>query len=643
MTPSEFTFTIALVTYCNCQCWSSSTMTPRRRIGVSHRRRTNSRCCGVSFFLLIATLGYLKVFYHFQLCRDCIPMSDDAAPSLLELFDLSEEEEEDDDDSSSLDFPIQQESTVESTPSVQGSMIKLVHNSTKKWKYDRNKWRPSPHHYFKTPFPIFVASLPKSGTTSIYNFFFCGGVRSVHTYCPYKNSTKRDQIRIGALIEDNIRKGKPPFEGCGTGIRDVQGPIHLFSDTGTSEQRRPCYFPSVSALDAMYQSYPNMTIVLGYRNSTKWYHSVRSWGRGGLIQRWTRFCSFMPDTNTLENFIEFYEGHNQHVREFAKKHPSITFLEFSIDSPHVAEELEAMTNISATCWGHSKPTGVRRYQLKLMKDTASTLVSFPKSTRNVRIKRPSNKVRRLGYTNYTGMNREPGAVHRKNKWLTSPDGYLKTPFPIFVASLPKSGTTSVHSFFLCGKVRSVHTYCAFKTSKGRKQVRIGELIEENLINGAPPFQGCGMGVRHVKGVHAFSDTGNSPLNLPCFMPSISALDAMYNAYPNMTIVLSTRNSVQWYQSVKAWGGGHLFIRWIDSCPFMPNRTDLRKFIAFYEWHNQHVRDFAKRHPSITLIEFQIDSPTAGSELESMTNISSTCWGHSKPIAKTGVKFPMFKY
>jgi hypothetical protein len=105
----------------------------------------------------------------------------------------------------------------------------------------------------------------------------------------------------------------------------------------------------------MYEHYPNMTIVLGTRNSTNWYQSFSKWAGGDLVLRWAKYCSFMPDTVDPDQFIEFYEWHNRHIRKFVRQHPSITFLEFEISSPTVGEYLESATNISASCWGHSRP------------------------------------------------------------------------------------------------------------------------------------------------------------------------------------------------------------------------------------------------------------------------------------------------
>lgn len=218
--------------------------------------------------------------------------------------------------------------------------------------------------------------------------------------------------------------------------------------------------------------------------------------------------------------------------------------------------------------------------------------------------------------------------------LTKTETKINVPFPIFVASLPKSGTTSVHNFFLCGKIRSAHAYCP---DNGQ---RIGSLIRSNVLDGSPPLQGCGDAAFSPKGpVRVFSDTGDVPPGGPCFYPSVSALEELVTFYPNMTILLGTRNPIRWSNSLEQWGHGRLFRRWGHYCSFMPKRNRHRRsrsatmmdYIHFYHWHTLHIRNFTQHHPSVTYVEFSIDSPTAAMDLERATGISASCWGHHRPV------------
>jgi hypothetical protein len=85
-------------------------------------------------------------------------------------------------------------------------------------------WRRQSPVEVEIAYPIFVTGLPKTGTTSLFKFFRCGGVRSSHTWVTKPGAEK--PTLIGECIQANILQDHPPFEGCGT--------YDVFSDTGVS-------------------------------------------------------------------------------------------------------------------------------------------------------------------------------------------------------------------------------------------------------------------------------------------------------------------------------------------------------------------------------------------------------------------------
>lgn len=89
------------------------------------------------------------------------------------------------------------------------------------------EWKPYSRHPIKVPYPIFVTSLPKSGTTSIWKYAKCGNQLSTHNWITKKGADRASLL--GVCIEENIRMGRPPFENCGE--NDV------FTDTGVSAQK----------------------------------------------------------------------------------------------------------------------------------------------------------------------------------------------------------------------------------------------------------------------------------------------------------------------------------------------------------------------------------------------------------------------
>jgi hypothetical protein len=89
---------------------------------------------------------------------------------------------------------------------------------------DAIPWRRQSPVELEIAYPIFVTGLPKTGTTSVFKFFRCGGVRSSHAWGTKPGAEK--PTLVGQCIQANILHGHPPFEGCGK--------YDLFSDTGVS-------------------------------------------------------------------------------------------------------------------------------------------------------------------------------------------------------------------------------------------------------------------------------------------------------------------------------------------------------------------------------------------------------------------------
>lgn len=206
-----------------------------------------------------------------------------------------------------------------------------------------------------------------------------------------------------------------------------------------------------------------------------------------------------------------------------------------------------------------------------------------------------------------------------------PNG-LKVPFPIFVVSLYKSGTTSVHRYFKCGKQRAMH--------KNLNHRFVGKCIREGIRSNTPDFMNATCG----GGYDIFTDlSAMNPRERDCYDPSVFDLEGIYQAYPNMTLMLGTRDSFRWLDSVERYE----FPPWslirdlTTRCPNLwpaqkdtvGNKTilvpeDIRQF---YLWHMDHVRKFAASHPSVTFFDFDVEAADAGVVLEEKIGIPSTCW------------------
>lgn len=216
--------------------------------------------------------------------------------------------------------------------------------------------KPSRWEHFSIPpmplsYPIFVPSMPKSGTTSVWKFFRCGGIKSSHNWVR-KHGDRRSTL-VGLCIRDNIYHQRPPFFRCGA--------YDFFSDTGfinyDHDTGLDCFFPSIDGLRHIYASYPNATFLNVVRNTDAWFDSLKAWAHGSLFVRF-RLCNatgFPNGQATTQDVKNFYEQHNQLIRQFVRERPSLGYLEVQLESPETAQILAKATGISETCWKDCKP------------------------------------------------------------------------------------------------------------------------------------------------------------------------------------------------------------------------------------------------------------------------------------------------
>ena len=225
----------------------------------------------------------------------------------------------------------------------------------------------------------------------------------------------------------------------------------------------------------------------------------------------------------------------------------------------------------------------------------------------------------------------------RNATVTHPLDRIKVPFPIFVASLPKSGTTSVARYFTCGKIWTAHTFVNTigKTHAPRKQMRLGHCFLNNIQAGRPPLLDCG-------NYKVWSDGGH-PRGTPCFYPSVHGLDQFSKAYPTATILLVTRNSTAWSKSVMRWKQGQLMKKW-RRCEHFPQQKHATQadMEQFYHWHQQNLRDFVVAHPSLTYVEVALEDETIGEQLEAQIGVPAECFGHHNSHEKRMRLNPKFR-
>ena len=354
--------------------------------------------------------------------------------------------------------------------------------------------------------PIFVASLPKSGTMFLHEYLECGGgtrmFKSAYRFvkkigpigqCMEKNIRyNRNLTAASTTVENGELRRRSPFDGCGN--FDVWMETEYYKDYPKPSK---CYIPSIQSLQDIYESHPSATIILVTMDPKLWFQTIfKKPTNFILLLKLQEYCSsetsheanWPKPWSTKEEYYEFYMNHTYMVRNFTSNHPTLTYLEYNLDDEDVHVKLEHDFGISSTeCY--SKPYNKRNY--KQYKDELPSKFRFEIPTLKEGKIKPS-----------------PLQVVSKD---TLPSN-LKIPTPIFVASLPKSATSSTWDYFTCGGINGVHQIIngkiVGKNGRGSKiQIgKVGPCIEQNIINELPPFDHCDDGTGNNE-YHVWSDTG----------------------------------------------------------------------------------------------------------------------------------------
>ena len=205
---------------------------------------------------------------------------------------------------------------------------------------DLETWRSS------LPRPVLNLGFPKAGSTTMHEFFTCGGWKSSHLSCPRKGTCAQ-------CMKDAIFKGLPPVTTCGE-----NDSTEVFTQLDYTS-KRSCYWPQIEALEEIHRDKPHATFILGMRNFEKWYGSVRKWY--GLADR-MKFCKFTTSLNS-ESFEEFYCSQVERVRKFVWDHPSHALIELDIENEYAGFIMSKLFEINQTCWGHANKNPGKEVQV----------------------------------------------------------------------------------------------------------------------------------------------------------------------------------------------------------------------------------------------------------------------------------------
>lgn len=175
------------------------------------------------------------------------------------------------------------------------------------------------------PLPIFVLNMPKSGSTSIHEYFECGMGKGFAVHYAYNlkvlTESERERIHPGVLtagicMGHNRINDRPLVEGCGgfavysdagMMIQDTLGhhdavldwKVHNNSnhqnltkhDLFELPRRDWCFYPGVHALENIVKHYPYATILHLPRNAQDWVRSSTAWGqKRTMLERYHLRC-----------------------------------------------------------------------------------------------------------------------------------------------------------------------------------------------------------------------------------------------------------------------------------------------------------------------------------------------------------------
>jgi hypothetical protein len=218
---------------------------------------------------------------------------------------------------------------------------------------------------------------------------------------------------------------------------------------------------------------------------------------------------------------------------------------------------------------------------------------------------------------------------------------LLLPTPIIVMGLPKAGTTSIGMFFACGfgskhQHRVSHYDCHVKKSRLEYQNHgagkaCGTVMYNNMVTPTRPRPASIFHQIDFFDVYSEIDMIQSKVVV---LPQVMFITDIYDAYPNATWILNLRDPIEWLQSIDNSG---LRSKFVQSRIFHRKFGELKKagvggrdeeMYDFYHVQGQFVRDFVNIHPSIHLVEVEIDKADAGERMEGLFGIHKECWSKS---------------
>lgn len=225
---------------------------------------------------------------------------------------------------------------------------------------------------------------------------------------------------------------------------------------------------------------------------------------------------------------------------------------------------------------------------------------------------------------------------------------------IFNLGMPKSGTGSLHDFFLCRKfVHSSHHLCGHTK---KNNLFCGACIEDAVQNNLSLENSCG-----YHSVYNQMDVENADL---CSFPQMKHLAVLRERYPHGKFILLDRDPVSWLNSVLHWTI-HMELRLLrcffllGQHPLPPNMTSVPRLLGNEkEWkdlynrydggriltetfkaHSQHVLQVFQHHAELQFVHLHLTDCELEQKLNKFLNFSAlpngkSCMYHEHQTAST---------
>ena len=227
-------------------------------------------------------------------------------------------------------------------------------------------YKVTPRPQLKVPKPVFVVGFPKSGTTSIFNFFSCAGALSQHYCCCGDVTDHRpcySSIMADCILE-NKRNGRPMLENCGDYdlYAQLDGEQTYLPNNRTQDLIGGHYLPQVFELDWIHKEYPNATFILPLRHSATWAASVNRWfNMRHRIKSEYMYMNRSDLVNVNLPLVNIYNKHTENVIKFVQQYPSHKLIKFQITDPDAGRILANEVGLPESCWGHHNKNKERKY------------------------------------------------------------------------------------------------------------------------------------------------------------------------------------------------------------------------------------------------------------------------------------------